>query len=1663
MDVRRLEIPAELAALLHFAQDHNPAQSNQVTEVSLPEVKAKATFSLPHDINNFPFSTFVQTHFQVVSFPALGQPLQEPLTQLHTEHRQNALQLNKLVLRFINDWELQGIHEQILGNYIASRGLASPPLRNELLSQIATQLWKNPDLEQCQRGWVLMATLLSAFTPSPALEKPLLKFVSDHGLEGYNGMCQHKLLTSMKQTEGYLELSRSFPPTGLEWTANQRKGKMVLEVCTYKEERISAEVESWTTGEQYAGWILNSRGLDIVPRGWSISMFTGNKWQDLAGCDFVLDLVGGMEEVNCPSQSSSNFPIIPERDVSYFQRNSPNRKSLDIPPAPTFKAPSFPPPPLPPMFDKAVHPDPMDSPTPSRELGHYVDGLFEPLLHAGSRPHMSAMESEANLTGRMKGGGKIGPMNQGVYSGYPGMMTMPTFPTMPVMGGMMPATMPGMPAMMMTHPMMPSMDPNQAAAQQQSVINQQALFLAQQMTLQAMKISEQDQQQKQKHRSPEHSHPNQLPSHRSHEHSMQRQPSPHSSPTLSRPRRATPKRRTSEHLRRRPSSSESSPESLRSTRVSPRKQSPEASRPRRTSPKSRSPSSPKKTLLPKRPPELSRSKKVSVKEQPSESSRPIQESRSPSPPPQSPIHILEEEVTADVRVDSLSRGTFQKKVEFFQRMGIEAAPLKKVSSKSRRVKEKSEDPSANQESNSDLPPPTQLENYQERKFQNTKPEQPEPSQEIRNIIKTHKKRPIPPPKPIMPARDVSKSLTKGEPKEEALAKLEALGLDHPSVSSEKIKSSPPLPPVKPSNTIKEKQLSLRSVFGPEGLVLPPPPPGPPPSFPPDSVTDETTGTKDVDSTKILLEDANVKTQLFNLSASVSFSYANPIWKLFLRKEVFYPRENFSHPYCLNLLCDQILRDTYSESCIRISKEERRKMKDLLTEFHVGMDVSSITEEGIKKRIVVAARDNWASYFSRLFPVKGENGSDVQILGVSHRGLQLLKKSKEATFSSEHLKVLCSFSYADVLSLELISRNVLQFSLKNEQLILHSQKAQQIKATVEVFLKELKQDSNYVIAMRNYVTDDKSLLNFKKSDFIRLLPMKGLEPGWQFGSIGGRSGLFPAGMVQVVAAPDYLNLHMNQQEEVRTVWKKNTQEKMVIEEKSASSTESEVSRTSTPINSVDICHYPMTEFAVAHFREARLMLPWSDMGTEQMALTLLVQHTEVPIQEALLCHSDDALNDLATKNFLTLMRFMGDQPGLKKQDKMDYIYEILQCCKYKKTLHDEVYCQVIKQITGNPNLDSCRHGWQLLSLLTGYFLPSNTLRPYITEFLQQICYDSNHPCSGIAEDCQSNLKKLITYGSRKHLPFLAEMRAFLKGHSLRRISVILPGGLQYSTKIKTFTVTADVLKEICEHIGVTELEEIQEFAILADKDKGKMRRPLHQEEYVQDYLLEESSIGLHFCRITWKIPLHFDNEVYINVHYNQVLQNYMTGKISLQHNTKLGQQLGILALLQHWAKGAPSIPTREELKNYIPVSAPHLSPDIVEIAMAYQMETLEPLQPLQAQVRFIEHIIQLPLFGYNVFSVEKISAPDIPSPCIVGVNQEEIVARSKETQSNQIIIPLKQILRMKSFRPSKAAGLSGIEINYGSMENPKTIWFELQQAKTLYHLITIIGGGSDSQV
>ncbi|PIO36810.1 hypothetical protein AB205_0097290, partial [Aquarana catesbeiana] len=224
---------------------------------------------------------------------------------------------------------------------------------------------------------------------------------------------------------------------------------------------------------------------------------------------------------------------------------------------------------------------------------------------------------------------------------------------------------------------------------------------------------------------------------------------------------------------------------------------------------------------------------------------------------------------------------------------------------------------------------------------------------------------------------------------------------------------------------------------------------------------------------------------------------------------------------------------------------------------------------------------------------------------------------------------------------------LRFCLRTEDLSLRSDRAQALKSLVELFLQELVKESNHVVALRSHFTDDKSLLQFKKGDIIKVMPMDGLEPGWQFGSLGGHSGLFPSRFVQPAAAPDYYS-------PVEKRESQNIKPRPVGLRRTFSTESGKVSEGSIQNQSPSPSPQP----------------------------TDATHYTMVPIQESLILFNDKELNELATNNFMALMRFMGDQQ-YREQDDVKCIYEILVLCREKPILKDEVYCQVLKQITENP--------------------------------------------------------------------------------------------------------------------------------------------------------------------------------------------------------------------------------------------------------------------------------------------------------------------------------------------------------------------------------------------
>ncbi|EHB10770.1 Myosin-XV [Heterocephalus glaber] len=479
---------------------------------------------------------------------------------------------------------------------------------------------------------------------------------------------------------------------------------------------------------------------------------------------------------------------------------------------------------------------------------------------------------------------------------------------------------------------------------------------------------------------------------------------------------------------------------------------------------------------------------------------------------------------------------------------------------------------------------------------------------------------------------------------------------------------------------------------------------------------------------------------------------------------------------------------------------------------------------------------------------------------------------------------------------------------------------------------------------------------------------------------------------------------------------------------------------------------MQEFALHYFRKPLTLLDLTGGGTRAKAMASLVQWSKAPIQESLIRLSDENMSKRAVVGFEALMQFMGDQSKPRGKDEMDLLYELLKLCQ-GEDLRDEMYCQVIKQVTGHPQPEHCARGWSLLSLFTGFFPPSTTLMPYVTKFLQ----DSG-PSQELARRSQQHLQHTIKYGGRQRLPQPGEMRAFLKGQAVRQLLIHLPGGVDYRTNLKTFSVAGEVLEEMCGKMGITDPQEIQEFALFLIKG-GELVRPLWPHEYLNSVVVGQDT-SLHSQRLSWETPLHFDHPIYIGTHYGQVLRDYLQGK--LMAHAQADAQLAQLAALQHLGRASKSPPSEQDLLGYIPKTLQwQVNMATIESLMGQELRQLQGHSSQEAKISFIEATRQLPLFGYNVYVVLRVSNLVLPGPVFLGLNRQHLVLMDPTSQKMCCSIALKDLQRAHLLSPLKVNGPPGLELNYGLADSPQTIWLELPQAQELLRTIIFLLDGSVS--
>ncbi|KAJ2340642.1 hypothetical protein IWW50_006670, partial [Coemansia erecta] len=90
---------------------------------------------------------------------------------------------------------------------------------------------------------------------------------------------------------------------------------------------------------------------------------------------------------------------------------------------------------------------------------------------------------------------------------------------------------------------------------------------------------------------------------------------------------------------------------------------------------------------------------------------------------------------------------------------------------------------------------------------------------------------------------------------------------------------------------------------------------------------------------------------------------------------------------------------------------------------------------------------------------------------------------------------------------------------------------------------------------------------------------------------------------------------------------------------------------------------------------------------------------------------------ATHSFRVIQRFMGNTDDVVTSE--DKFNDVLWLCNVgirAQLMRDEIFCQLAKQVTGNPSPGAIERGWTLLAVLLYAFRPTHLLQPHLGAFV-----------------------------------------------------------------------------------------------------------------------------------------------------------------------------------------------------------------------------------------------------------------------------------------------------------------------------------------------------------
>ncbi|CAF1182030.1 unnamed protein product [Adineta steineri] len=684
--------------------------------------------------------------------------------------------------------------------------------------------------------------------------------------------------------------------------------------------------------------------------------------------------------------------------------------------------------------------------------------------------------------------------------------------------------------------------------------------------------------------------------------------------------------------------------------------------------------------------------------------------------------------------------------------------------------------------------------------------------------------------------------------------------------------------------------------------------------------------------------------------------------------------------------------------------------------HFSNTKDSISVLRVKEDVVNYARFKWPLLFSRFYEAYKFSGPTLPknevIIAVNWTGVYVIDDQEQVLLElsfPEITQVLSSKS-----SSRQQSNSFTIITIKNDEYTFTSNNADDIRDLVLNFLDGLKQKSKYVVVIQDFDPSGQGLA-IRRGDLITIEEdSRSNQTGSFFGynERTGSTGEFPSECVYILPTlskppQDILQIFALQ-------WTDTNQQQAQNEH--LFSVNGNTNGEFLPEQGYTLEKYAETNFRLPPKRT------WSNTFTRRGGINnagdRLWAFQKEPLRQPLLKKLQEKLelSEEACTCFMNILKYMGDyQTGLRRRATNELTDAIFDPALKHEILKDEIFCQIVKQLTDNGNQASESRGWELMWLASGCFAPSAVLLKEVNLFLRSRKHQ-------LAADCFARLQRTLKNGQRKHPPHQVEVEAIQHMTTQIYHKVYFPDDTSEAFEVDSSTRAKDFCRNIADRLKLQSSEGFSLFVKILDKvisvPEGDFFFDFvrHLTEWIKKTKQREDppkyTYQIFFMRKLWTnaVPGK-DRMADIIFHYHQELPKLIRG----YHKCSIDEAVQLAACIYRVRYGDNTAQFENlQLKDLLPSDLIDKLPyaewkkHIVTVHGQSRNVSSE-----DAKIKFLKIVYQWTTFGSAFFEVKQTSDPAFPEQLLIAINKNGVNLIHPKTKDLLMTYPFTSISNWSS--------------------------------------------------